>query len=147
MYGNGNAAVVAATRPRQLYDVQLRSVHQGTLAACLETELNRISDNTRQFTYLKRYRGHPTSSGILAADIDHTLGYGHFMHRCHPKIIIIAAKQIVRAIIMQKLGIRTVIEIGVQRPEVILLGIIKFESNPIFFDPNCDYIPYYVYIP
>jgi len=48
---------------------------------------------------------------------------------------------------MQKLGIRTVVEIGVQRPEVILLSIIKFESNPIFFNSNCDYISYYIYIP
>jgi hypothetical protein len=84
MYSNGNAAVVAAPHPRQLLDVQLRPVHQGTLAACLETELNRISHNTRQLAYLKRHRGHPSSSGILAADIDHTLGYGHFMHRYLP---------------------------------------------------------------
>ena len=73
-------AVQAACHGRNSLDDEPRSVHEGVPGTRFEAELDRLGHDTGEGADLEGDRDDPPSLRILRADINHTLGYRHFVH-------------------------------------------------------------------
>jgi hypothetical protein len=65
-------------------DVDPGALQQGPPAAGLKAEFYGTRDHTAQFTDLDINGKHSPSTGVLLADVDDALGYGHLMHFTTP---------------------------------------------------------------
>ena len=78
------ATILTLSTSGNTYDSDPGALQQGPLAAGLEAEFYRFRDHAAQFTDLDIYGPHPPATGVLLADVDNALGYGHLMHFTTP---------------------------------------------------------------